>query len=254
MKYGWHYELRDEEDPGGTGGDPPKDPPPPAKDLDPPKVASIPLTALPEELRDKSEAEIQFTLGRLISGVTSANETNRALKEELTELKKVPEPAPEPSPHEGKTMGELFEEGEHEAALDLYIEKKGYLGAVTDTMDKVSSMEYETVRRETPDFDEHRDAIDGILKGRPNVDAQTVRAAYTMARGASVIAAEEKAERALHSPEHPKGDPPPKKDEHGEMNPFEKEVFEASGLERDRWEKMKGDIEIKVPLSTGVRR
>lgn len=244
------------EEPEVTEKDPPKDPPkgdppPPAKSIEPPKVATIPLTALPEELRDKSEAEIQFTLGRLISGITQANETNRDLRAQLEDAKRVPEPEPEPSPHEGKSMAELFEEGEHEAAFDAYLDKKGYIGAVTDTRDKISSMEYDSVRREIADFDEHRDAIDTILKDRPNVDARTVRAAYTMARGAATIAAEDKATRALLTPEHPEGDPPEPKVERGEMDPFEKEVFEASGMSEERWHEMKGDVEVEVPLSGG---
>lgn len=252
FRYGWNHELRDDNDPGGPGADPPKGNDPPG---DPPesKTASIPLTALPEELRDKSEAEIQFTLGRLISGVTAANERNRELSAQLDDARKVPEPDPEPSPHDGKSVAELFEEGEHEAAFDRYLEKKGYVGAVEGTLSKVSSMEYENVRRETADFDEYRPDIDEILAGRPNVDSRTVRAAYTMARGARVIADEEKAKRALHSPE-PVGDDPPKGIEVVEMDSFEKEVFEASGLSAERWQEMKSDdIEIKVPLSAGSK-
>jgi hypothetical protein len=239
------------EEPEVTGEDLTKGPPTPAREIEPPKVATIPLTALPEELRDKSEAEIQFTLGRLISGVTQANERNRELSSRLEAAERVPDPEPEPGPHEGKTMAELFEEGEHEAAFDAYLEKKGYVGAVTDTRDKISSMEYDSVRREIADFDEHRDAVDTILKDRPNVDSRTVRAAYTMARGAATIAAEDKATRALLTPEHPDGDPPEPKVERGDMDTFEKEVFEASGMSEDRWHEMKGHVDIEVPLSGG---
>lgn len=249
-KFGWYYELRDTDDPGGNGGDPPKEPeggdPP-----EPPKVASIPLTALPEELRDKSEAEIQFTLGRLISGVTSANERNRDLQQRLDAANAVPELPKEPDPNADKTIGELFEEGEHEAAFDRYLAKKGYVDVVSGTVARVNSMEYDAVRRDIPDFDEFRSDVDDILEGRDNVDSQTIRAAYTMAVGAKVIADKEKAARALNSPEAIDGDPPAAL-EFGDMDSFEKEVFEASGMERKKWESMKGlDQEIAVPTSPG---
>ena len=254
MRY--HREvLREEEpDPTGGGGDPPAGDPPKDSPKEPDPVATIPVSALPEELRGKPEAEIQFTLGRMISSITSANETNRELRARLEEALKAPEPEPEPDPNEGKTVAELFDAGDHEGAFDLYLKKKGYVEAVTGTLSKVAGMEYESVRRELPDFDEYRDDIDSMLKGRGDVDATVVRGAYTMARGNAVIAAEEKVKRALNSPEIPSGDPPEKPDEYPELVGVEKEMFEAEDIPRERWEQLKGDdFDIKVPLSAGSK-
>ena len=251
------YVLREKDPEGGTGGDPPKDPPKePAKDptKEPDPVATIPVSALPEELRDKSEAEIQFTLGRMISSITSQNETNRELRDRLEKALEKPEPEPEPDPNEGKSISELFEEGDHEAAIEAYLKKKGYVEAVGATLSKVASIEYQGVRREIADFDEYKEDIDGMLKGRNDVTADVVKGAYTMARGSAIIAAEEKSRRALMSAEKVEGDPPEGVEKLPELEGLEKEMFEASGMERGRWDEMKGDeVEIKVPLSAGSK-
>ena len=230
---------------GGGGGD--KDPP------DPPAVATIPLSALPEDLRDKSIPEIQFTLGRLISTINTQGETNKRLRQELEASKALPPEPPEPDPYEGKTTAEVFED-DPEAGVMRVLEKKGLLSSVSGTMDQVGGLIVDQVAGAIADFGEYREDVESILTESgitgAGITKEKVLGAYTMAVGSKALADKQKRSRELANPENPTSDPPEGETVLPELTGLEKEIFESSGMTRERYEVMKSeDVEVKTPTS-----
>lgn len=224
---------------------------------DPPKELSIPLSALPEEFKDKSVPEIQFMIGRMTGALQNQGERNRSLEQELAGLKATPPPPPEPDPNEGKTTQEIFDE-DAEAGILHVLKKTGMVDRFNNVVGNVGEMVVDQVAGSIDGFAPYTEDVKEILKSSGVVgDAVTrdkVVGAYAMAVGTRQLEAEAKKKREMGNPEIPTGDPPEKTDDLPELSGLEKEIFESSGMDRERYELMKrDDIQVKVPTSpTGL--
>lgn len=227
---------------GGAGGDPL--PPPPR---------TIPVDALPEELRDLSERELTFFLSRTLSGVREQNAQNRALAAEVAELRsRVEGTAPrreEEDPHKGKSLAELILE-DPEAAIEQVARKKGWIKGMEDVDDKASDALFSSVASKIDDFEEYEDTVREMLR-RSNspINRATIIGAYTMAVGQKAIEGRAKAGRKSQNPEPP-APPKPPAATRPEESDLEREIREAHGKSPDEWAKHKeGEFAIKLPKS-----
>lgn len=258
----WMYRLM--EKPPGEGGDPGKgsegDPPSkdPPKGGDPPAEpeGKVSLDVLPKELRDRPEAEQKFLLENMVQSLSKRNREVESLKEKLANLEgrvdaTPPKPA-EPDPHEGKTVTELMLE-DSEAALDKYMEERGYVKAFDDVAGRVASTEYELVKSSIDDFDEYEEDVQEILKegGLPPT-RENVRGAYTMAVGAKTLA-EKNAKKRAGGGTIPPSPPEPPEGEEDEVkwkSDLEKEIAHAHGVDDpEEWyaNSYEKPMELKLP-------
>lgn len=260
------YELRDKppgEDDGG-GGDPPKDPPkdPPAtppKGGEPPKKpeasGAIPLDVLPEELRDRPHAEQKFILEHMVQSLATRNREVSDLKEQIAELRGAvsaqPKTPAEPDPHEGKTITELMLE-DSEAALDKYMEARGYVNAFNTLSGRVDSAELSMVRAEIDDFDEYEDDVKQLLKeGKLAPTRENVRGAYTMAVGNRVLEKKARERRAAGGTVPPSSPPPPDPEKDApQLSQLETEIAAAHGMSAEEWIESKKDAPLALKLPT----
>lgn len=269
MKWNWQYRIMEKPpaeggDPGkGGGGDPPKDPPKSGGDKggnegdppkDPPRAVSVDV--LPEALRDRPESEQKFLLEHMVQSLGKRNKEVDQLKQQLSELKgrvdATPSKPPEPDPHEGKSITELMLE-DSEAALDKYMESRGYVKAFDGLAGRVASTEYELVKANIDDFEEYEEDIQEILKeGNLAPTRENVHGAYTMAVGARALAEKNARRRGGGGsiPPSPPEPPEPKEDEVKWKSDLEKEIAHAHGIsDPEEWYKHGVDkpMELKLP-------
>ncbi len=255
FEWPFHRLMDEGGDPGGGGADPPsKDPPAdPPKSEDPPKdpppPATVSVDVLPEELRDRPEAEQKFILEHMVSSLGTRSQEVQTLKEQLAELRgEIRKPPDEPDPNEGKTMGELMLE-DPEAAMDRYMDSKGYVKAFTDLSGRVGSAEYGMVSREIDDFAEFKDDVDALLKdGKLAPTEANVRGAYTMAVGSRALMEKAAAARGNNTIP-PSPPPPPEGDEvKGTITKLETEIAAAHNMSPEEWiEARDKPLEVKLP-------
>lgn len=232
-------------------GDPPGDPPP--EGGDPPAVGTISLEALPEDLRDRPEAEIKFLLGHMISSLGTRNNEVDDLKTQISELRgavSVTPPA-DPDPDDDKPMEELILE-DVDKALDRWATKRGYVSAVGDLSDRVGEAEFSMVAGQVEDFGEHEEQIRQLLKdGRLPATRQNIMGAYTMAVGARVLDSRARDQRGRTGSIPPSTPEPP--DPTGgdpKISELEKEVARAQGLSPEAYvasRDSEGLDELKLP-------
>lgn len=255
MRHELWYVLQDkEEESGGGGVTPPVIPPvvekPPAEG-----PTGISRDLLPTDMQNMSEQEIKFTLGRLVSAVTTGNEQLQTVRAELAAAKAIPAAPAEPDPHEGKTLTEVMDE-DPEAGIMQVLKNKGLLDRFDQSIDTMSGLVMDGVKSQIADFGEYEEDIKKILveSGVNNPTKDQYVGAYTMAVGSKVISDKAIAARAALTPEIPaSGDI----EEDKVFEPFktdlEKEIFGASGLSRERYEKLKDptEFDVKVPIGGG---
>jgi hypothetical protein len=224
---GWpRYRLQSPDDP--PGGDPPKGDPPPPK--------TIPVDVLPEELRDRPEAEIKFLLGHMVTALGERNNTVDDLKTQVAELRnKVgnsPPPPATPDPDADKPLEELILE-DTEKALDRYLEKRGYVREVAGISEQVGETTFALVAAEIDDFEEHEDAVRKILEvGKLAPTKKNIMGAYTMALGQKQLAERGRTGRRGTGSIPPSNAPPapdPNKAE-PKLSALEQEVMRAHGV------------------------
>lgn len=248
------FSLKESDPPPGEGDDPDDPPEGGGKgEGDPPEEISIPISALPKEFEGKSVPEIQFMIGRMTGALSNQGEINRTLQQELADLKATPPEPPEPDPHEGKTVSEIFEE-DAEAGIMHVLKKTGMIDRFNSTVGTVGEMMVDQVGASIPDFEPHKQKVKDLLKESGVVGEEVTRdriiGAYAMVRGTNLLEAEAKKKRELGNPEIPTGDPPEGEEKLSELTGLEKEIFESSGMSRERYEEMKQDhIDVKVPTS-----
>lgn len=266
MKWNWQYRFMEKPpegggDPGG-GGEPPKKDPPKAEGgkggkgdpPEPPKTIS--LDVLPESLRDRPESEQKFLLEHMVQSLGKRNKEVDQLKEKLANLEgrvsATPPREPEPDPHEGKSITELMLE-DSEAAMDKYMESRGYVKAFDGLAGRVASTEYEIVKANIDDFEEYEEDIQEILKeGNLAPTKENVRGAYTMAVGARTLADKEARRRGGGGgiPPSPPEPPEPKETEVKWKSDLEKEIAHAHGVDDpEEWYANTYDkpMELKLP-------
>lgn len=224
MKKWPQYRLQSPDDP--AGGDPPK----PA---DPPAPKTISLDVLPEELRDRPEAEIKFLLGHMVTALGERNNAVDELKEQVAALSgRVAAPPAVPDPDDDKPLEELILENT-EKALDKYLEKKGYVKAIDGISDQVGETTFALVGQEVDDFEEHEDAVREILKiGRLAPTKKNIMGAYTMALGQKQLSERQRTGRR-GSGSIPPSNAPPAPDPAGDapkLSSLEQEVMRAHGV------------------------
>jgi len=238
-------------------GDPPPagDPPPVPEGGDPPAPATISLEALPEDLRDRPEAEVKFLLDHMISSLGSRNNEVDNLKEQIAELRGAVSATPatpvEPDPDDAKPMEELILE-DVDKALDRWASKRGYVSAVGDLSDRVGEAEFSMVAGQVDDFGEHEEQVRQLLKdGRLPATRQNIMGAYTMALGTKALEARALAARGRSGSIPPSSPEPP--DPSGadpEMSDLEKEVARAQGMSAEDFTKYRDSVgldELKLP-------
>ena len=237
-------------------GDPPPagDPPVPPKEGDPPAPpATISLEALPEDLRDRPEAEVKFLLDHMISSLGSRNNEVDTLKEQIAELRgavSVTPPA-EPDPDDAKPMEELILE-DVDKALDRWASKRGYVQGIGDLSERVGEAEFSMVAGQVDDFADHEAQIRQLLKdGRLPATRQNIMGAYTMALGTKELEGRALAARGRSGSIPPSTPTPP--DPSGgdpEMSELEKEVARAQGMSAEDFTKYRDTVgldELKLP-------
>jgi len=151
-------------DPGSTNV-PPADPPPTDPPTDPPEPRTISVEALPEELRDRPDAEIQFLLNGMVSGLATRNQDVQTLQQQLATLQgqiNAPPPA-EPDPDDDKPLSELMLE-DPDKAMSRWMKEKGYVKAFDSLTERVGGAEYTMVAGEIDDFETYREDVDLLLQ------------------------------------------------------------------------------------------
>lgn len=247
--------LMESGDPGGGGADPPKDPPsggdPPG---DPPEPQTIALDVIPEELRNRPAAEVKFLLDHMASSIGERNNLVEDLRSQLAEAKATP-PAPEdvkePDPNENIPMEELIL-SDPDAAIERYLEKKGYVSAVGQLSAQVGETTFAMVAQTIPDFKEYEEGIREILKnGNLPMTEVNITGAYKLALADKVIADRGRDLRAAGGAEPPSLPTPPEppKDS-GTLSDLEKEIMVAHGVtDEAEWASLRDTPpEIKVPV------
>lgn len=235
MRWWEHYRLLEEAgdggDGGGGGGDPPPaDPPADPPSGDPPAATTIPLTAIPEELRDRPEAEIKFLLEHMASQMGSKNNRVEDLEKEVAELRgAITAPPVEPDPDDDKPMAELILENP-EKALDRWAKDRGYVVEMGSLSDRVGEAEFSMVAAELTDFDEHESRIRAILKsGKLAVTKANIHGAYKLALGEAVIEARARDARA-DTTLPPSNAPPPEGGDEVKLDDLETEIMHGHGI------------------------
>jgi hypothetical protein len=232
-------------------GDPPADPP---KEGDPPAPTTISLEALPEDLRDRPEAEIKFLLEHMVNTLGSRNNQVDELKDQIAELRGAvlaPPPA-EPDPNDAKPMEELILE-DVDAALDRWAAKRGYVKGMGELSERVGEAEFSMVSGGLPDFAEHEPQIRKLLKeGNLPANRQNIMGAYTMAVGNAVLEGRARDARADAGGIPPSNTPPPPPSgDEPTMSELETEVARAHGItDPKEWMKYRDGVgldELKLP-------
>lgn len=244
----WKYRLHDNEGDDGGGGDPPKPPPPPR---------AIPVEILPEELRDRPDAEIQFLLGHMVTALGERNNEVDTLKEQIAELRgevRSPKPPPAPDPDDDKPLEELILE-DTEKAIDRYLEKKGYVKTVQHLGSEVGETMMSLISQEIDDFEEHEETIREILKrGKLAATRDNIIGAYTMAVGEKHFAERKKGGRKSTSIPPTGNPPPPPPQNEPQLSTLETEVMRAHGItDPKEWIKYR-DNPPALKLPTGAAR
>jgi hypothetical protein len=211
------------------------------------------LEALPEDLRDRPEAEVKFLLDHMITSLGSRNNEVDDLKTQIAELRgavSVTPPA-EPDPDDDKPMEELILE-DVDKALDRWASKRGYVSAVGDLSDRVGEAEFSMVAAQVEDFGDHEAQIRQLLKdGRLPATRQNIMGAYTMAVGTQVLEGRARDARGTTGSIPPSNAPPPEP-EGGEapVSDLEKEVARAQGISTEEFVKYRDSVglaELKLP-------
>jgi len=249
MRWGEHWALQEEAgDEGGGGGDPP-DPPP----EDPPEgLETIPRSALPEGLRDRSESEITFLLEHTITGLASRNNEVDQLKTELAELRGVVSatPEPEPDPDDSKPLAELMLE-DPEKALDRWARGKGYVPAMENLSNRVGEAEFGMIRGEIEGFaDAEADVRELLVKSKIPATREGIMGAFQLVLGQEVLADRARAARDVSGSIPPSNLPAPGGDDPPELSALETEIMHGHGItDVKEWIKHR-DTPLEVNLPT----
>lgn len=229
-------ELDDPIPEGGGGGEPTP-------------IPGIDRTVLPEELRDLPEAEIKFHLGQMVSSLRRRNEDFNSLKDQLDELKRSTQKPAEP-PKPDKPLEELILE-DPEAAIETVLQKRGYVSRFSQLEDQVGESAFNVVASRVPGFSEYEEEVRKIIKdANAPKTVNHIMGALEMAVGRRTLVDKTREARKPHTPSIPKESAPKKSSKLPELQGLEREIFEASGMSRDDWEKHKNsDFEIEVPTS-----
>jgi hypothetical protein len=186
---------------GGTGpgtGTPPAQDPNPGGTGTPAPVPSIPLDALPEELRGKPVEQIKGTLGMMVQSLKAQNARQKQLEDKIKELERKPaEPVAPPKPKDDRKLADRLLD-EPEAALDEYFQGRAapVLGEIKELRSRLAQTEFESARREIDDFAEYEDEISEMLQQTgAEPTRENVRGAYTMAVGMRTLESRERARR-----------------------------------------------------------
>lgn len=213
---------------------------------------SIPIDVLPEDLQGRSPAEIKFLLGRMSESLVNSNATSKDLKERLAQLEesvKNPPKPKEPDPDDDISDEELIVKNP-EKAISRILERKGVTKQFENLGSQVSEATFSLVGSKIPDFNEYEEDVRNILKSSKSpVDEAHILGALKMAVGDRFLADKAKNARKSGSLETPKDDESLGKPKFGELSGIEKEIFDASGLSREDYERYKTDeyMEVKVP-------
>ncbi len=252
----WNKYLIQEGEPdpvGGPEGDPPSDPPkegdPPK---DPPKDTTIPLSVLPEDLRDRPEAEVKFLLEHMITSLGSRNNEVEELKDQIAEFRGAVsvQPPSDPDPDEEKSMEELMLENA-EKAMDRWARKRGYVDEIGSLSGRVGEAEFSMVAAEVGDFADHEDRVRAILKdGKVPANRISILGAYKLALGEKVMEDRARDARANSGSIPPSPSDPPKPEEDApKLSELETEIMHAHDITDPAvWAKHRDTpIEVKLP-------
>lgn len=235
--------LEELEDPGKGGEGSPSE--------EDPKPKAISVDVLPEGLRDKSPAEIKFLLERMSEGVVTSNETAKELRQRLAQLeesvKNPPKPA-EPDPDDEISDEELIVKDPDKAVMRI-LKKRGMVDQFAQMGSQVGETVLITVGAKIPGFDEYEQDVRKLLReSNSPIDEAHIKGALKMVIGDRVLEERAKNSRKAGSLETPKDDSDEKK-KFSPLEGLEKDIFEASGMDRETYERLKTDdyIPVKVP-------
>lgn len=238
---------------GGKGEEPPKKGEKEGGEKPPKPNDSLPRDILPEEFRDRPASEVRFLLKRMAEGMGERNQQVSELREQLAELKGRLDAEP-PSPDEPEEYQDLSDEDlmvkDPEAAVDRILRRKGYLDRFERAEARINETEFDVVASRIPDFSEYEEDVRSILKdSKSPATRQNILGAYTMAVGERAIKEKMRSERKRGETEETKPPGEKGKDEHPPLTGLELEIFEASGMSREDWERYRSGkpVDIKVP-------
>lgn len=256
MRWWEHWTLQDgagDSGDGGGGGDPPVGDPPLEGDPPPAGLETIPRSALPEGLRDRSESEITFLLEHTITGLASRNNEVDQLKTELAELRGEVNaaPPPEPDPDDAKPLAELMLE-DPEKALDRWARKKGYVPAMESLSNRVGEAEFGMIRTEIEGFaDAETDVRELLTKSKIPATREGIMGAFQLVLGQEVLADRARAARDVSGSIPPSNPPAP--DPEGDppaLSDLETEIMHGHGItDPAEWIKHR-DTPLEVNLPT----
>jgi len=238
--------LEELEDPG-KGGE--SDPPPEEEGVETPRT--VPVDVLPEGLRDKSPAEVKFLLERMSEGVITSNETSKELRQRLAQLEEnlrnPPKPV-EPDPDDDIPDEELIVKDPDKAVMRI-LKKRGMVDQFAQMGSQVGETVLITVGAKIPGFDEYEQDVRKLLReSNSPIDEAHIKGALKMVIGDRVLEERAKNSRKAGSLETPKDDSDGEK-KFSPLEGLEKDIFEASNMDRETYERLKTDdyIPVKVP-------
>lgn len=209
----------------------------------------VPEDVLPEQLRGRTPQEQKFILGQLA-------QTVQAQAARLKELEALPRGIARPVPvEEDEKPKKPIEERilEEPEAVIAEVVRKLYGPTVERLEGGVEEVVESTSAREYDDWEDVKDDVNALLREAkaPKTKAN-INLAYETVIGRRTLQQRRQARAAVLNPDIPIEGAP--KSKLPELTGLEKEIFEASGMTREDWEKMadSSNLEIKVP--TGKKR
>lgn len=208
---------------------------------------AIPVDSLPEDMRDKSPAEINRMWQTAAAVLAAKNDEVEQLNTRLRALEeaKTKEP-PEPDPTEGVDLKEMIYD-DPEKAVEIAFQRV-YGKEFQRVESAVSDTVLMKVAKEIgPDFDKHEDKIRAILAGSKGpVTPDTVHGAYLMAKGLSTVEYEREARKKAAESEPPT--PEVKDSDLPQLTDLDKQIARGMGMSEEEYIKYSGEyIEVEVP-------
>lgn len=210
----------------------------------------LPEEVLPPELRGRSEAEIRYVLSKLIDVAATSTSRLSELQKELDALRKASTKREE---EEDEPIEELVAKNPTKA-IEKILEKRGYLSKLSSLEERTRETVIASVGSKLPDFHEYEEEVREILNSTGvEVTPDAVRAAYTMVVGKRAIEEREKSKKKQLSGDKDRKTSDSVRTQYPPLEGLEKEMFEASGLSRERWEQLKNsDFYLEPP--TGAKK
>lgn len=219
-----------------------------------PPSATIPVDALPEELRSLPPDQLRRTLDNLGMALQYSNKERDDLRQRIHDIESRESRTPAAPKEPEKSIKDMLYE-DPERAVDILLERK--LAARLSSMDHLSNEVGTTqrmlMRNEYEDFAELEPDIDRIIRATGVTPTrENLRGAYLMALGNQADTNRRRKKNATLNPEKPKPDANNKKK--AELTSLEREIARGMRISEDDYAKWREQEYPEFDVPTGVKK